>query len=122
VSNSSLQVSKLELLDWNNVAVQRYDYLYGQPNMSTGTVDTSKNNGQLARVEGFIGAAKKFQTCYEYDALGRLSRAAEQRGDNGARWQAGAEPCKQSAKHTRAAYDPFNPAARGCCRRLRAKN
>ncbi|MBI1763666.1 MAG: RHS repeat protein [Acidobacteria bacterium] len=81
--NNRLQVSRIELLDEKNSSWQRYDYLYGKTDMSTGAVNPNLNNGQLARVEGFINGVKKQQTRYEYDGLGRLSRAAEYRGDNG---------------------------------------
>lgn len=51
--------------------------------MATGAVDESKNNGQIARVEGFVGAQKQWQQRFEYDSLGRLSSAGESRGDTG---------------------------------------
>jgi hypothetical protein len=35
----------------NGATLQKYQYTYGQVNPSTGVVDTSKNNGQLAQVD-----------------------------------------------------------------------
>src|SRR5215203_2542260 len=46
------------------------------------SVDESKNNGQIARVEGFIGNVKQWQQFSTYDSLGRLSTTREKRGDN----------------------------------------
>jgi RHS repeat-associated protein len=63
---------------------QRYDYLYGQVNQTTGSVDTTKNTGQLGRVDGFINTTKQWDQRFTYDSLGRLSQAAEYRGDNAA--------------------------------------
>jgi hypothetical protein len=37
--------------------LQRYNYSYGEVTQSSGSVDTSKNNGQLGRVDGTINGA-----------------------------------------------------------------
>ena len=39
----------------NNAVINRYDYSFGQINPNNNTVDTTKNNGQLAQVESYIG-------------------------------------------------------------------
>ena len=88
--NRSLQPRSLTLTRPGEV--QRFDYKYGAVNISTGTVDESKNTGQVARVEGFIGPVatpvKQWQQRYTYDTLGRLSKAKEVRGDNSQQvWQ-----------------------------------
>jgi hypothetical protein len=49
---------------------------------STNTLDESKNNGQIARIEGTIATQKQWQQNFAYDSLGRLSSAREFRGDN----------------------------------------
>jgi RHS repeat-associated protein len=63
--------------------LQQYDYKYGKINSTDGTVDITKNNGQLARIESFIGANKQSQQRFEYDSIGRLAQSSEHRGDNG---------------------------------------
>jgi RHS repeat-associated protein len=61
--------------------LQKYDYKYGKIE-TNGTVDITKNNGQLAKVESFIGTNKQSQQRFEYDSIGRLSQSSEYRGDN----------------------------------------
>ena len=39
--------------------LQKYNYGYGQIDVS-GNLDTTKNNGQLGRVESYIGTAKQW--------------------------------------------------------------
>jgi RHS repeat-associated protein len=80
--NSRLQLSTLSLTK-NGSTLQRYDYKYGTFDQA-GTLDETKNNGQIAQVEGFIGAAKQWKQKYEYDAVGRLYRASEYHGTSGA--------------------------------------
>jgi hypothetical protein len=63
--------------------LQRYDYVYGQIDRS-GNLDTTKNNGQLGRIESYIGAAKQWTQKLSYDSIGRLSEAKEYRGDTNA--------------------------------------
>lgn len=79
--NNRLQLSTINLTK-DGAVLQRYDYKYGQVNADTGAVDESKNNGQIARIEGFIGAQKQWQQRFSYDTVGRLSSAGEYRGDN----------------------------------------
>ena len=72
---------------------QHYQYRYGTVNAETGVVDATKNNGQVGRLDAFIGgtapANKQWEQRYTYDALGRLDIAREQRGDTGAlAWRA----------------------------------
>lgn len=84
--NNRLQLQSQSLVNGDTV-VQRYDYAYGEINTADGTVNSSKNNGQLARVESYVGGTtaspnKQFQQRFVYDALGRLRQSAEHRGDN----------------------------------------
>jgi RHS repeat-associated protein len=76
-----LQLSAVTLTQGGGV-VQKYEYRYGQVNMADGTVDTSKNMGQIATIDGTIGGQKQWQQRFQYDTLGRLSSAGEYRGDN----------------------------------------
>jgi hypothetical protein len=63
--------------------LQKYDYSYGQVDLATGTVDAATNNGQLSRIESFIGSQKQWSQRFAYDALGRLKEAREYKaGDN----------------------------------------
>jgi RHS repeat-associated protein len=61
--------------------LQRYDYQYGQVDLTTGAVDQTKNTGQMARIEGSIGGALQWQQRFEYDTIGRLKTGKEVRGD-----------------------------------------
>jgi RHS repeat-associated protein len=79
--NSRLQVNGIDLAR-NGTQLQHYDYKYGVYDPTTNTVDETKNNGQIARIEGFIAAAKQWQQNFVYDSVGRLSSAREFRGDN----------------------------------------
>jgi RHS repeat-associated protein len=79
--NNRLQLNSINLAKDNNT-LQRYEYKYGAV-QADGSVDESKNNGQLGRIEGFIGTTKQWQQRFSYDSLGRLSQASEYRGDNG---------------------------------------
>lgn len=80
--NDRLQMTGQELKKGANI-LQKYDYGYGQIDGS-GNVDPTKNNGQLARVESHIGAAKQWTQKFSYDSVGRLSESKEQRGDTNA--------------------------------------
>jgi RHS repeat-associated protein len=80
--NDRLQVSSQSLLKGAEV-LQKYDYAYGQADLAGGNVDATKNNGQLGRIESFIGAQKQWSQRFGYDSLGRLSEAREyKQGDN----------------------------------------
>ena len=79
--NNRLQPTIISLVKDSN-SLQRYEYTYGVVDQSTGNVDENKNNGQIARVEGFIGNTKQWQQRFSYDSIGRLSTAGEYRGDN----------------------------------------
>jgi RHS repeat-associated protein len=81
--NNALQPKQLKLT-LAGTEQQRYDYLYGQVNQTTGSVDTAKNTGQLGRVDGFINTTKQWEQRLAYDSLSRLSQTAEYRGDNAA--------------------------------------
>lgn len=78
--NDRLQLINQSLVK-DSVTIQRYEYKYGQVNASTGVVDETKNNGQIGRIESFIGTQKHWQQRFTYDQLGRLSAAGEYRGD-----------------------------------------
>lgn len=80
--NSRLQLNTLSLVK-NSSTLQRYDYKYGKFD-NAGTLDETKNNGQIAQIEGFIGTTKQWQQRYEYDTVGRLSKASEYHGTSGA--------------------------------------
>jgi RHS repeat-associated protein len=78
--NSALQVSQIKLKQSSSGSeLQRYDYLYGQVTQSSGSVDKSKNNGQIGRIDGVINGSstKEWEQRFSYDELGRLSTAAE---------------------------------------------
>ena len=79
--NSRLQVKSVDLSKAGTQIVH-YDYKYGVYDPTLNSVDESKNNGQIARVEGFIGNVKQWQQFSTYDSLGRLSTTREKRGDN----------------------------------------
>lgn len=79
--NDRLQMASQDLKRGSEV-LQKYDYGYGQIDEG-GNLDMSKNNGQLARVESWIGTAKQWTKKFSNDHLGRLSEEKELRGDNG---------------------------------------
>ena len=62
--------------------LQKYAYGYGQLNAS-GTLDTTKNNGQLSQIESWIGTAKQWTQKFNYDDVGRLKQSAEYKGTDG---------------------------------------
>jgi len=80
--NSRFQLESQSLLKSSTV-LQKWDYGYGEINGS-GALDTAKNNGQLGRIESFIGTAKQWTQKFQYDSIGRLKQAEERRGDNDA--------------------------------------
>ncbi len=84
--NERLQMKQISWTKNNNV-IQRYDYKFGQIDPNNNTVDATKNNGQLAQVESYIGGTvsnptKQFTQKFSYDAIGRLEKETETRGDN----------------------------------------
>lgn len=79
--NSRLQVTSLDLTK-SSTQLQHYDYKYGVYDPGTNTLDETKNNGQIARIEGLIATVKQWQQNFAYDSLGRLDSAREFRGDN----------------------------------------
>jgi RHS repeat-associated protein len=88
VYNDRLQLTQLNLMK-DSTLLQRYNYAYGEVTQSTGSVDTSKNTGQLARIQGFIGGTtssptKQWEQRFSYDSLDRLETAGEYRGDTSA--------------------------------------
>lgn len=70
-------------LNRGTAVLQKYNYGFGQLD-ANGSVDVTKNKGQLAQIESFIGTAKQWTQKFQYDSLSRLSDASEYRGDNGA--------------------------------------
>lgn len=78
--NNARQVSQIKLKQSSSGSeLQRYDYLYGQVTQSNGSVDKSKNNGQIGRIDGIINGSstKEWEQRFSYDELGRLATAAE---------------------------------------------
>lgn len=81
VYNSRLQLQSIDLTR-SGSQLQRYELKYGVYDPVANTLDESKNNRQIAQIEGFIGAQKQWQQRYAYDKLGRLASTREIRGDN----------------------------------------
>lgn len=79
--NRRLQTSQVKLTVSSTVQ-QQYDYGYGQFNTSTGAVDTSKNNGQLGKIDSMIGATAQWNQGFSYDELGRLANVVEYQGSS----------------------------------------
>jgi RHS repeat-associated protein len=80
VYNNALQVSQIKLKQSSSGSeLQRYEYLYGKVTQSNGSVDKSKNNGQIGRIDDIINGSstKEWEQRFSYDELGRLSTAAE---------------------------------------------
>ena len=78
--NNALQVSQIKLNQSSSGSeLQRYDYAYGQVTQSNGSVDKSKNNGQIGRVDGTVNGSstKEWDQRFSYDELGRLGTASE---------------------------------------------
>ena len=80
--NDRLQMTQQNLSRSSEV-LQKYDYGYGQID-AAGNLDLTKNNGQLARIESYIGSSKQWTQKFSYDSIGRLSEAKEYRGDTNA--------------------------------------
>ena len=77
--NRRLQASQVKL-SLGSTVLQQYDYGYGEFNTSSGSVDTSKNNGQIGKVTGTIGTTTQWNQGFSYDELGRLSNMTEHQG------------------------------------------
>jgi RHS repeat-associated protein len=71
---------KSQSLNKGSQVLQKYDYGYGKVDVANGDVDATKNNGQLGRIESFIGTEKQSQQRFDYDSIGRLSESREYRG------------------------------------------
>lgn len=84
--NQRLQPASITLTVGATV-LQNYTYTYGQVDPATGSVDASKNTGQIAKIEDFAGGTapqnKRNEQRYVYDSLGRLDLAAEYQGSDG---------------------------------------
>jgi RHS repeat-associated protein len=85
--NDRRQLTQQSLVK-NNSVIQQYDYAYGVVDQSNGNVDASKNTGQIARIEGYIGGTpslpdKQWQQRFSYDTLGRLTQSSEYRNYSG---------------------------------------
>ncbi len=78
--NDRFQMTGQELKRGTEV-LQKYNYGYGEIDGS-GNLVTTKNNGQLGRIESYIGTAKQSTQKFLYDHIGRLKESAEYRGDN----------------------------------------
>ncbi|HYG80343.1 MAG TPA: RHS repeat-associated core domain-containing protein [Pyrinomonadaceae bacterium] len=81
--NARQQLKTLSLKKGTDT-LQSYEYRYGLVD-TAGNVDETKNNGQVGRIEGFIGGVKQWQQRFSYDTVGRLTQASEYRGDNNQR-------------------------------------
>lgn len=81
VYNSRLQIQSLDLTK-SGVPLQHYDYKYGVYDPVSNTLDESKNNGNIAQIDSFIGTQKEWQQRFAHDSMGRLSTVREFRGDN----------------------------------------
>ncbi len=77
--NDRFQMTSQQLSKGSEV-LQKYDYGYGKVDLANGTIDATKNNGQLGRIESFIGTQKQAQQRFEYDSIGRLSESREYKG------------------------------------------
>jgi RHS repeat-associated protein len=88
--NRALQPSEIRLQQTaNGPELQRFSYSYGTVTQSTGAVDTTKDNGQIGRIDGYINGAKQWDQRFVYDSMSRLSQAAEyKQGNDGIQtWQ-----------------------------------
>lgn len=78
--NSRLQLKSLDLTR-NGTQIQHYDYKFGVYDPATNNLDLSKNNGQIAQIDGLIGTQKQWSQRFAYDSLARLSSAREFQGN-----------------------------------------
>lgn len=83
-----LQLTNQSLVKATEV-IQKYEYGYGKVDLATGNLDATKNNGQLARIDSYIGGTtsnptKQWQQRFDYDSLGRLREVRDHRGDTNA--------------------------------------
>ena len=58
--NSRLQMKSIDLTK-SGTQLQHYDYKYGVYDPATNTLDETKDNGQIARIEGTIATQKQWQ-------------------------------------------------------------
>lgn len=89
--NRALQATEIKLKQSaSGPELQRFNYSYGVVNPADGSVDTTKNNGQIGRIDSYIDGVKQWDQRFSYDALGRLSVAAEYKEGNNSQltWQA----------------------------------
>jgi len=77
--NRRLQPSQVKLT-LSGTVQQQFDYSYGTFNTSSGTVDTSKNNGRIGRIDSTIGTTAQWNQGFSYDELGRVSNVIEHSG------------------------------------------
>jgi RHS repeat-associated protein len=87
--NRALQTSEIKLKQSATGAeLQRFNYLYGSVNQTNGSVDTTKNVGQIGQTSNYIDGVKQWDQRFSYDSMARLEIAAEYRGDNAQQsWQ-----------------------------------
>lgn len=79
--NDRLQISQIKLTA-GGTERQRFDYSYGEINVDTAVLDTTRNTGQIAVIDGWIDGVKQWQQRYAYDKVGRLSTAKELNNDS----------------------------------------
>ncbi|MBK7804471.1 MAG: RHS repeat protein [Chloracidobacterium sp.] len=77
--NDRFQIETQELKK-GSATLQKYNYNYGQIDVSNGNIAANSNNGQLAKVESWIGTAKQWEQRFGYDSIGRLKESSEIRG------------------------------------------
>ena len=73
--NSRLQLNSIDLTK-AGTQIQHYNFNYGVYDPNTDSVDPSKNNGDVAEIEGLIGTVKQWQQRFTYDSVGRLGNSA----------------------------------------------
>ncbi len=77
--NDRFQMTNQQLNKGSQV-LQKYGYGYGKVDLANGTIDATKNNGQLGKITSFIGTTQQSQQRFDYDSIGRLSESREYRG------------------------------------------
>lgn len=82
--NRRLQAKQITLKQNSSATtpLQQFDYAFGAFNSSTGSVDTSKNNGQIGSITSKINGTTQWLQGLSYDELGRLSNVKEYQSGN----------------------------------------
>lgn len=56
------------------------EFISNVTEIGNGSIDATKNNGQLGKIESFIGTQKQSTQKFSYDSIGRLSESKEFKG------------------------------------------